>query len=97
MRTIYTPSGSTYIQEGKDLRKIKYLIGTGGVIVHNQEPASIIAGALHENQANPELLAPLYPEILLDQEYILAAAGLLSEVEPEISLRLMKNSIKRIK
>lgn len=97
LRTIYTPSGSTYIQEGKDLRKIKYLIGTGGVIVHNQEPASIIAGALHENQANPELLAPLYPEILLDQEYILAAAGLLSEVEPEISLRLMKNSIKRIK
>ena len=96
LRTIYTPSGSTYIQEGKDLGKLKYLVGTGGVIVHNQDPASIIAGALYENQAEPESLAPLQADILVDQEYILAAAGLLAEVEPEISLRLLKNSIKRI-
>lgn len=96
LRTIYTPLGTGFIQEGKDLTTVKYLIGTGGVIVYNQDPGFIISGALYNNQNDPELLAPGQAEILVDQEYILAAAGLLAEVEPETALRLMKNTIRKI-
>lgn len=96
LKTIYTPVGPSYIQEGKDLTKIKYLIGTGGIIVKNENPAFILEGALYSNQDNSELLAPINPVILKDAKYILAAAGLLAEVEPKASIKIMKNNLEKV-
>ncbi|MFP4015876.1 MAG: methylaspartate mutase accessory protein GlmL [Halanaerobiales bacterium] len=90
LKTIYTPLGSTFIQEGKDLTGINYVIGTGGVIVNNKRPEYILSGSLFQNQENPQLLAPIEPELLVDSKYILAAAGLLAEVDPEKACRFMK-------
>jgi uncharacterized protein (TIGR01319 family) len=90
INTIFTPMGAVAVQEGKDLTVIRYLIGTGGVLVNNAEPGYILSGALYKNQEDAQLLAPQSPEFLIDKEYILAAAGLLAEVEPEKSLKFMK-------
>ena len=38
MEEMYTPMGMLYNQYGKDLSKINYVIGTGGVLVHNESP-----------------------------------------------------------
>lgn len=90
LKTVYTPMGATSVQEGKDLTKIKRVIGTGGIIVNNENPHYILKGALYENQEDPELLAPLEPDFMVDDKYIMAAMGLLSEVEPEKAVKLMK-------
>lgn len=96
LKTVYTPLGPSYIQEGKDLTKIKYLIGTGGIIVKNENPAFILEGALYSNQDNSELLAPMGPVILKDSKYLMAAAGLLAELEPKVSIKIMKNYLEKI-
>ncbi|HLV10306.1 MAG TPA: methylaspartate mutase accessory protein GlmL [Halanaerobiales bacterium] len=90
LKTINTPMGPAYIQEGKDLSQLKRIIGTGGIIVNNDHPRFILEGALYKNQENPELLAPVEAEFMVDSAYIMAACGLLSEIEPETSLRIMK-------
>ena len=96
LKTIYTPMGPTYVQEGKDLTTIKYVIGTGGVIVNNHNPAFILEGLLYKNQHQPELLAPVAPELILDREYLLAAVGLLAGVEPAASLKIIKKYLAKI-
>ncbi len=94
LKTVYTPLGPTSIQEGKDLTKIQRVIGTGGILVSNKDPKYILEGALYKNQQNPELLAPIEPGFMVDSEYILAACGLLTEINPEASLKLMKRNLK---
>ncbi|ACL70294.1 methylaspartate mutase accessory protein GlmL [Halothermothrix orenii] len=96
LKTVYTPMGASLIQEGKDLSRIEYLIGTGGIIVNNPDPGYILSGTLYDNHDDPELLAPVSPDIMIDSKYIMAAAGLLGEVRPEESLKLMKKYIKEI-
>ena len=39
IESIYTPMGAMYTQIGKDLMEVKYMIGTGGVLVHSENPA----------------------------------------------------------
>jgi uncharacterized protein (TIGR01319 family) len=96
LKTIYTPMGATSIQEGKDLTEVKYVIGTGGIIVNNPDYRFVLEGALYDNQDNPELLAPLEPELMIDKEYLLAACGLLAGISPEISLKLLKRYLQCI-
>ncbi|MFP4662222.1 MAG: methylaspartate mutase accessory protein GlmL [Halanaerobiales bacterium] len=96
LKTIYTPLGSTFIQEGKDLTGIKYVIGTGGIIVNNERPEFILSGALYNNQQNPQLLAPIEPGFMVDSEYILAAGGLIAEIDPEKACGFMKKYLQPI-
>lgn len=89
MEVVYTPFGATYVQNGKDLTQLPAVIGTGGVLLHHAEPAEILRGALFD-PAEPIALMPQQPTLYLDQEYILAAMGLLREVAPLAALRIMK-------
>jgi uncharacterized protein (TIGR01319 family) len=89
MEVVYTPFGATYVQIGKDLTQLPAVIGTGGVLLHHSEPAEILRGALFD-PAEPIILKPQQPTLYLDQEYILAAMGLLREVAPLAALRMMK-------
>ena len=38
IESYYTPMGIMYLQSGKDLSDIKYIIGTGGVIINSPQP-----------------------------------------------------------
>lgn len=89
IEVIYTPFGATYIQQGKDLTPLPAVLGTGGVLLHHSEPTEILRGALFDT-TEPTYLMPQNPELYLDQDYILAAMGLLREVNPLVALRLMK-------
>lgn len=95
LETSWTPMGAIYIQHGKDLTEVPYLIGTGGVIVTHPKPKEILQGALYK-QDQPTVLRPKNPKLLLDKEYILAAVGLLAEVQPTAALRLAKKYIVAI-
>lgn len=86
---VYTPFGASHLQTGKDLTEIRYLIGTGGVIVFHPNPGIILKAALFDN-ARPTELRPITPKTLIDRKYIMAAMGLLAEVDPRAAIRMMK-------
>jgi uncharacterized protein (TIGR01319 family) len=92
IESVYTPMGIIYSQVGKDLLNTKYLIGTGGVLVHSTHPRKILSAGLF-NLESPNFLKPMNPEILIDKSYILSAMGLLAEKYPDKAIRIMKKYI----
>ena len=78
-----------YYLGGKDLSAFHVLIGTGGVIVHNEHPEKIL---------NPDdrLLFPHQPDLYLDADYIISACGLLSTEDPDAALQILKRTLKRV-
>ena len=91
-REFCTPTGQYFIQEGKDLTGVGYVLATGGIFVHLENPREVLARAFAQNQ-NPLVLQPTTPQFLLDRHYILWAAGLLGEIAPRQALGFMKKSI----
>jgi len=41
-------------------------------------------------------LRPSHPQYLLDQDYIMSAMGLLSRIDPELALRILKKHLIRL-
>ena len=95
MEEMYTPMGLVYYQFGKDLSQIRYVIGTGGVLVRSKNPTEILK-KVEYSLGKPLELRPQHPQYLLDKDYILAAMGLLSEIDPLLALRIMKKHITEI-
>jgi uncharacterized protein (TIGR01319 family) len=95
LETLYTPCGVIYSQEGKDLLDVKYLIGTGGVLVHSENPTSILKAGIFD-ETNPTYLKPQNPECLIDKTYILSAMGLLAEEHPNMAVRIMKKYLVKV-
>lgn len=89
----YTLMGLTYVQSGKDLRRVRQVIVTGGSLIRTARTGEIAAHALYSS-ASPMSLRPLKAEIRVDRQYILAAMGLLSEYYPQTALRIMKKELK---
>lgn len=92
VEVVYTPLGNMYYQTGKDLTDIKYVIGTGGVLINSPDAK----GILHEvnKKSNKKLeLRPDDPTFLIDEKYILAAMGILSQKYPHLALKLMKRHL----
>jgi uncharacterized protein (TIGR01319 family) len=95
LEVIYTPFGASYIQQGKDLTGIPAVIGTGGILVHNNKALEVLRGVTF-CQDTPTLLKPQAPRFYLDSEYILSAMGLLAEYNPVAALRIIKKYLKEL-
>ena len=95
MEEVYTPMGLVYNQTGKDLTKIEYVIGTGGILVNSKDPRKILSKVTGNKKTYLEL-RPENPRYLLDKDYIFASMGLLSEIEPLLALKIMKKHLKEI-
>ena len=89
----YTMMGLTYVQEGKNLTKVKQIVVTGGSLIHTKRTAEIAAHALY-SPAQPTSLRPKAADVWVDRTYILAAMGLLSTHYPETALRIMKKELE---
>jgi uncharacterized protein (TIGR01319 family) len=89
VESVYTPMGPIFTQYGKDLMEVKYLIGTGGVLVHSERPRDILKAGTFD-RANATFLKPQNPKYLMDKTYILSAMGLLCEDLPDMAVRIMK-------
>lgn len=96
MEEAYTPMGMLYNQYGKDLSKVNFVVGTGGVLVHNEEPAKILSAAVYSINKGMEL-RPRNPRFMLDKDYILASMGLLAEIDPLLALKIMKKHVVAVK
>jgi uncharacterized protein (TIGR01319 family) len=81
----------TLVREGPDLREVSRFLGTGGVFAHREDGEWILREALRRRA--PRSLAPRDPLISIDDNYILAAAGLLAARDPDAALRLMRREL----
>jgi uncharacterized protein (TIGR01319 family) len=87
IETVYTPTGPVTLQHGKDLRAVRTVIGTGGVLAHAAAPQALLAAAL-ASADQPDSLRPRRPQLLLDRDYLLYACGLLGAVAPEAAIEI---------
>jgi len=87
--------GTLFVQNGKDLTDVKYVIGTGGIINNSRNPRKILDLTLF-NEDNPLLLKPKYPKFLVDKTYIMSAMGLLANDYPDIAYQIMKEYLVEI-
>jgi uncharacterized protein (TIGR01319 family) len=52
LEVVFTPLGERYMQSGKDLSDVKWLIGTGGPVITSKNPAAIGGGRLQRSGAS---------------------------------------------
>jgi len=76
---------------GPDLRAVPIVIGTGGILVRSPDAVGILQEAL--DRCDDRSLTPRTPRLAIDTDYLLAAAGLLAEVDPRAAYRLMRARI----
>jgi hypothetical protein len=82
--------GRVVERDGKDLREVALLVGSGGVLRHGEphEVEAVIRSACGEDVPGGWLL-PSNPRVAVDRSYVLAAAGLLAPEQPEAALALL--------
>ena len=89
----YTMMGMTYVQEGKNLTKVRQIVVTGGSLIHTKRTEEIAKFALY-SPAHPTSLRPKTADVWVDRTYILAAMGLLASHYPKTALRIMKKELE---
>lgn len=92
LMSVYTPMGERYMQTGKDLSGVDYILGTGGVVISSPHYEDILKQGMYSD-TNPYSLRPKNAKIVLDHSYILSSMGLLSTVNADAALQIMKNEI----
>jgi len=95
LKTEFSAIGEVNIQYGKNLLNVKNILGTGGIFRYGYKPEKVLAAALF-SEMTPWSLKPNAPVAYLDADYLLYAAGLLSDEHPDAALRIMKNHIKPV-
>ena len=92
---IVAREGEAWVHSGKDLRDTRFLIGTGGVFIHNPWAAYILTAG-HQTDEQVQALRPRNPKLFLDASYLLYAVGLLSKDYSRTALQLFKKYLHPI-
>lgn len=95
VKEVYSPIGPIYQQTGKDLLKLPAVIGTGGVLVSTAYPYEILSSTRYNTDESLSL-KPQDPDFYIDQTYVLSAMGLLSMIDKDMAIRVMKKNLKKI-
>ena len=93
LEELYSPIGVIYNQIGKDLSQIRYVIGTGGILVRTENPIVALKEVVAKRSHMLEL-RPINPQFMIDKDYLLASMGLLSRIDPLLALKIMKKHMK---
>ncbi len=92
VESVYSPLGATFVQTGKDLMELPFIVATGGVLVNSENPGEILKSSLF-NIDDPTSLKPRRPSFLIDKKYILSAMGLLTMIDCDMAVRMLKKYI----
>ncbi len=89
----YGPRGRVVESSGKDLGAVDVLVGSGGVLRHNDPGAaarvlgSVVGDSTGRTAGGWQL--PRAPQVVVDHDYVLAAAGLLAAEHPHAAYVLV--------
>jgi hypothetical protein len=88
-KVVVSPEGRVIERSGKDLREVGLLVGSGGALRHGRPGVAgrVLAGSVGEVEGGWQL--PSRARVTVDQQYVLAAAGLLASQHPEAARRLV--------
>lgn len=78
---------------GKDLSKVKYIVGTGGALTRLGDGKKILE-TIKDTKGDITMRPAAEAEILIDDMYIMACAGVLSRENKEAAIDLLKASLK---
>ncbi len=95
LSTADDPGGAGRVVErsGKDLREVDLLLASGGIF-RNGRPGveqRVLAGLVGEVEGGWQL--PRAARVVVDRDYVLAAAGLLAAAHPEAAYRLTRRLV----
>lgn len=89
-QVLYGPDGRVVEHTGKDLRETDLLVGSGGVLRHNgPDLAARVLGSVAGAAADGSWQLPRAPRVVVDTDYVLAAAGLLAADHPRAAQALL--------
>ncbi|HRD01908.1 MAG TPA: methylaspartate mutase accessory protein GlmL [Candidatus Saccharicenans sp.] len=96
-RQIYTPQGKIYVQTGKDLRRVKAIIGTGGFL-SEEKTAAVMSIPLEKLKHYGEeiKLLPERPAFYHDRHYLFPLLGNLIEKYPQEATSLAVASVENL-
>lgn len=94
-KVVVSPEGRVVERSGKDLREVDLLVGSGGVLRHGGPDAvrRVLAPATGDAFEGGWQL-PRDPAVVVDRDYVLAAAGLLAEQHPTAAHRLVRRLVE---
>ena len=94
-KVVVSPEGRVVERSGKDLREVDLLVGSGGVLRHGGPDGvrRVLLPATGDAFEGGWQL-PRDPVVVVDRDYVLAAAGLLAEEHPVTAHRLV-DSLRR--
>lgn len=92
VKIAYGAYGRNELIEGKDLTAVKYVIGTGGALTQLGNGSGIL-GSIRQDPRGCKLLPPQETPVLLDRHYIMATAGVLSQIHKEAAKKMLLASI----
>jgi uncharacterized protein (TIGR01319 family) len=89
-KVVVSPEGRVVERSGKDLREVDLLVGSGGVLRHGGPDAvrRVLLPATGDAFEGGWQL-PRDPVVVVDRDYVLAAAGLLADEHPLAAHRLV--------
>ena len=89
-RVVVSPEGRVVERSGKDLREVDLLVCSGGVFRNGRPGVTerILHGSTGADVAGGWQL-PRRPRVVVDHDYVLAAAGLLADRHPQAAYRLV--------
>ena len=89
-KVVVSPEGRVVERSGKDLREVDLMVGSGGVLRHGGPDAvrRVLLPATGDAFEGGWQL-PRDPVVVVDRDYVLAAAGLLAEEHPLAAHRLV--------
>lgn len=90
-KVVVSPEGRVVERSGKDLREVDLMVGSGGVLRHGGPDAvrRVLLPATGDAFEGGWQL-PRDPVVVVDHDYVLAAAGLLAEAYPLAAHRLVR-------
>jgi uncharacterized protein (TIGR01319 family) len=91
LKRIYGDSKKV-VAYGKDLSKVKFIVGTGGALTRLPGGEDIL-GSIRYSKEELTMFPRAKAQILLDKMYIMASAGVLSREDKEAAIMLLKQSL----
>jgi len=93
VRYLYGPLGRITVAEGKDLSRVRWVIGTGGAAARLPEGERILE-VVKGRRGDMRLLPPLDARCVIDRDYVMASCGVLARSHPAAAIAIMMRSLE---